>query len=428
LALIKSISGIRGTIGGSVGDNLTAQDIVSSAAGYGAWLLQQTDNPKVIIGRDARISGEIVNTLVVSTLRMLGIHIIDLGLSTTPTVEIAVVEEQADGGIILTASHNPKEWNALKLLNNRGEFISAKDGQDILNMIHKGEINYASVDKLGTLEVKQGYMEKHVEQILQLPLVDQSAVKARGFKIVIDCINSTGSLILPILLRALGCEIVLLNADTSGNFAHNPEPLPKNLSSLCEEYTLVAIADYVLQHKVGNTVSNLSSTRALRDVTEKRGGVYHAAAVGEVNVVTKMKECNAIIGGEGNGGVIYPAYHYGRDAVVGIALFLSHLAAYGKPVSFLRSTYPSYTISKNKIQLTPEINIEVLLAKLQNKYQNYPLNTIDGLKIEFDKDWIHLRKSNTEPIIRIYTESNSETVATNLARKIQMDIQEILKG
>lgn len=460
MALIKSISGIRGTIGGSVGTNLTAQDIVSSAAGYGTWLLQQKDKPKVVIGRDARISGEIVSTLVVSTLRMLSIDIIDLGLSTTPTVEIAVVEEEADGGIILTASHNPKEWNALKLLNNKGEFISAKDGQDLLNIIQGGQIEYASVDKLGTLEVKGGYMEKHVQQILDLPLVNKAAIQSKRLKIVIDCINSTGSLIIPILLRELGCEIVLLNADTTGNFAHNPEPLPINLSSLSkavletkadlgiavdpdvdrlafvcedgemfgEEYTLVAIADYILQHKVGNTVSNLSSTRALRDVTEKRGGTYHAAAVGEVNVVTKMKECNAVIGGEGNGGVIYPAYHYGRDAVVGIALFLSHLANFGKPVSFLRSTYPSYTISKNKIQLTPEINIEVLLAKLQSKYQNYPLNTIDGLKIEFDKDWIHLRKSNTEPIIRIYTESNSETVATNLARKIQMDIQEILKG
>ena len=360
---------------------------------------------------------------------------------------------------VLTASHNPKEWNALKLLNQRGEFISAQDGQELLHMIQGGQIQYASVDRLGTLEKKDGYLDIHIQQILALPLVNVAAIQQRQFKVVVDCVNSTGALILPKLLTELGCQVVLLNGDPTGDFAHNPEPLPKNLTSLSkivletkadlgiavdpdvdrlafvcedgdmfgEEYTLVAIADYILQHKKGNTVSNLSSTRALRDVTEKQGGTYHAAAVGEVNVVEKMKACNAVIGGEGNGGVIYPSYHYGRDAVVGIALFLSHLAAYGNTVSRLRSTYPSYTISKNKIQLTPDINIEVLLAKLQNKYQNYPLNTIDGLKIEFDKDWIHLRKSNTEPIIRIYTESNSETVATNLARKIQMDIQEILK-
>ncbi len=459
MALIKSISGIRGTIGGNIGDNFTPQDIVSSAAGYGAWLLQQTKTPSIVIGRDARISGALVNDLVIATLRMLGISVIDLGLSTTPTVEVAVVEEQADGGIILTASHNPKEWNALKLLNNKGEFISAKDGQDILDLINEGNIQYASVDKLGTLTEDNTYIEKHIEKILALPLVNIAAIKARGFKIVVDCINSTGAISIPPLLTQLGCEVVLINAEPNGKFAHNPEPLPANLNSLSkavldakadvgiavdpdvdrlafvcedgemfgEEYTLVAIADYVLKHKIGNTVSNLSSTRALRDVTEKHGGVYHAAAVGEVNVVTKMKECEAVIGGEGNGGVIYPDLHYGRDALVGIALFLSHLANFGKPLSFLRSAYPRYTISKNKIQLTPEINIDYLLAQLQSKYQNYPLNTIDGLKIEFDKDWIHLRKSNTEPIIRIYTESNSQVVASNLAKKIQMDIHEILK-
>ena len=459
LALIKSISGIRGTIGGDIGDNFTPQDIVSSAAGYGAWLLQQTKAPSIVIGRDARISGALVNDLVIATLRMLGISVIDLGLSTTPTVEVAVVEEQADGGIILTASHNPKEWNALKLLNNKGEFISAKDGQDILDLINEGNIQYASVDKLGTLTEDNTYIEKHIEKILALPLVNIAAIKARGFKIVVDCINSTGAISIPPLLAQLGCEVVLINAEPNGKFAHNPEPLPINLNSLSkavldtkadvgiavdpdvdrlafvcedgemfgEEYTLVAIADYVLKHKVGNTVSNLSSTRALRDVTEKHGGVYHAAAVGEVNVVTKMKECEAVIGGEGNGGVIYPDLHYGRDALVGIALFLSHLANFGKPLSFLRSAYPRYTISKNKIQLTPEIDIDYLLAELQAKYQNYPLNTIDGLKIEFDKDWIHLRKSNTEPIIRIYTESNSQVVASNLAKKIQMDIHDILK-
>jgi len=460
LALIKSISGIRGTIGGSIGDNLTPQDIVNSAAGYGTWVLQKNTSPSIVLGRDARISGPLVSDLVIATLRMLGISVIDLGLSTTPTVEIAVVEEKADGGIILTASHNPKEWNALKLLNNKGEFISAQDGQDILDLIDNATIEYASIDKLGTLRIDNSYIEKHINQILALPLVDIPTIQARGLKVVVDCINSTGALCIPILLEQLGCEVTLINAEPNGKFAHNPEPLPANLSSLSravldkkadlgiavdpdvdrlafvcedgemfgEEYTLVAIADYVLKHQVGNTVSNLSSTRALRDVTEKHGGVYHAAAVGEVNVVAKMKECGAVIGGEGNGGVIYPDYHYGRDALVGIALFLSHLAIYGKNVSFLRNTYPRYTISKNKIQLTPEINIEHLLDKLQRKYQNYPHSTIDGLKIELDKDWIHLRKSNTEPIIRLYTESTSEVVASNLAKKIQMDIHEILKG
>lgn len=460
MSLIKSISGIRGTIGGTVGDNLTAQDIVSSAAGYGTWLLQQDKRPSIVIGRDARISGELVSNLVVSTLRMLGIDVVDLGLSTTPTVEIAVVAEKATGGIVLTASHNTKEWNALKLLNSNGEFISAKDGQDILTLIQRGQINYASVDKLGTVTKKEGYIQKHIDQILALPLVNIPAIKARGFKIVVDCINSTGAISIPPLLAQLGCETILINETPNGQFAHNPEPLPANLSSLSkavmdtradlgiavdpdvdrlafvcedgemfgEEYTLVAVADYILQNKGGNTVSNLSSTRALREVTEKRGGVYHASAVGEVNVVTKMKECNAVIGGEGNGGIIYPELHYGRDALVGIALFLSQLAIFGKNSSFLRATYPRYTISKNKILLTPEINIDVLLAKLKAKYKNYPLNTIDGLKIEIDEDWIHLRKSNTEPIIRIYSESNSQVVANNLARKIQMDINDILKA
>lgn len=460
MALIKSISGIRGTIGGSIGDNFTPQDIVNSAAGYGTWLLKTNTSPTIVLGRDARISGPLVSDLVIATLRMLGISVIDLGLSTTPTVEIAVVEEKADGGIILTASHNPKEWNALKLLNNKGEFISAQDGQDILDLINNGNIEYAPIDKLGTLRIENGYIEKHIQQILDLPLVDIPTIQARGFKVVVDCINSTGALAIPPLLEQLGCEVTLINEKPNGKFAHNPEPLPANLNNLSrivldkkadlgiavdpdvdrlafvcedgemfgEEYTLVAIADYVLKHQVGNTVSNLSSTRALRDVTEKHGGVYHAAAVGEVNVVAKMKECGAVIGGEGNGGVIYPDYHYGRDALVGIALFLSHLAIYGKNVSFLRNTYPRYTISKNKISLTPDINIEHLLDKLQNKYQNYPHSTIDGLKIELDKDWIHLRKSNTEPIIRLYTESTSKVVASNLAKKIQMDIHEILKG
>lgn len=460
MALIKSISGIRGTIGGYAGDNLTPQDIVDSAAGFGTMLLEKYQSPKVVIGRDARISGELVNRLVCSTLQMMGIDIIDLGLSTTPTVEVAVVEEKADAGIILTASHNPKEWNALKLLNKNGEFISAQDGHAMLEIVNNGAIRFANVDSLGTYRQDNSYIQKHIDKVLALPLVKVTHIRSKQFKVVVDCINSTGALAIPALLKALGCEVILLNEEMTGNFAHNPEPLPSHLRELSsavvsnrahlgisvdpdvdrlafvcedgemfgEEYTLVAVADYVLKHKLGNTVSNLSSTRALRDVTEAHGGIYHASAVGEVNVVTKMKQVNAVIGGEGNGGIIYPAAHYGRDAIVGIALFLSHLADFGKPISFLRSTYPSYTISKNKIQLTPEINIDLLLNQLKKKYKHYPINTIDGLKIEIEKDWIHLRKSNTEPIIRIYTESNSKVVADNLARKIQQDIQEILKG
>lgn len=460
MALIKSISGIRGTIGGTVGGNLTAQDIVESTAGYGTMLLKKYKTPTIVIGRDARISGELVSKLVCSTLQMMGINVVDLGLSTTPTVEVAVVLEKAHGGIILTASHNPKEWNALKLLNKKGEFISAKDGETILKIIKKGAVAYASVDKLGTYRKDETYIVKHVESVLALPLVKGESVAEKSFKVVVDCINSTGAISIPPLLEKMGCEVILLNEEMTGEFAHNPEPLPENLRSLSqavtasrahlgisvdpdvdrlafvcedgemfgEEYTLVAVADYILKHTKGDTVSNLSSTRALRDVTEKHGGVYHASAVGEVNVVTKMKEVSAVIGGEGNGGIIYPDAHYGRDALVGIALFLSHLADYGKPASFLKSTYPQYTISKNKIQLTPEIDIDYLLARLQDKYKNYELNTIDGLKIEIDKDWIHLRKSNTEPIIRVYSESNSKVVADNLSRKIQQDVHEILKG
>lgn len=460
MALIKSISGIRGTIGGVAGENLTPQDIVASTAGFGTMLLKKYKTPAVVIGRDARISGSLVNNLVCSTLQMMGINVIDLGLSTTPTVEVAVVQEKAHAGIILTASHNPKEWNALKLLNKKGEFISAKDGQTILNTIKKGAIDYAPVDKLGTYRKDDTYIAKHIESVLALPLVNIENVKTKTFKIVVDCINSTGAISIPPLLEELGCEVILLNEKMTGDFAHNPEPLPDHLRKLSkavtenrahlgisvdpdvdrlafvcedgemfgEEYTLVAVADYVLKHTKGNTVSNLSSTRALRDVTEKHGGTYHASAVGEVNVVTKMKEVNAVIGGEGNGGIIYPESHYGRDAIVGIALFLSHLADFGKPVSFLKSVYPKYTISKNKIQLTSDIDIDYLLARLKEKYKNYELNTIDGLKIELDKDWIHLRKSNTEPIIRIYSESNSKVVADNLARKIQQDIHQILKG
>jgi phosphomannomutase len=459
LALIKSISGIRGTIGGNVGDNFTAQDIVECAAAFGHWVKQKTGNAKIVIGRDGRISGEIVNQLVVNAIRMVGVDVIDLGLSTTPTVEIAVPEEQAGAGIIITASHNPKQWNALKFLNDKGEFISGQDGSDVLQLIEDKAIDYVDVDSLGSYEYKDGYIQKHIDAMFDLELVDVEAIKARKFKVVVDCINSTGSLSVIPLLEQLDCEVIALNATPNGEFAHNPEPLADHLTELSktveatrsdlgiaidpdvdrlafvcedgemfgEEYTLVAIADYILQHKKGNTVSNLSSTRALRDVTEKHGGVYYAAAVGEVNVVTQMKAVNAVIGGEGNGGVIYPEAHYGRDALAGIGLFLTHLANFGKPVSFLRSTYPSYTISKNKIQLTPDIDVDHLLVKLEEKYKNQPHSTIDGLKVEFDKDWIHLRKSNTEPIIRIYAESTSVVMANNLANKIKSDVKDILQ-
>lgn len=458
MSLIKSISGIRGTIGGQVGDNLTAQDIVECAAAFGYWTKQKTNNPKIVIGRDARISGEIVNNLVVNALRMVGISVIDLGLSTTPTVEVAVPLEKAGAGIIITASHNPKQWNALKFINERGEFISKQDGQDVLDLIANKGIDYVGVDDLGTYEQKTGYIQKHIDMILDLPLVHAETVKAKQFKVVVDAVNSTGALSIPPLLEQLGCEVVVINGEVTGNFAHNPEPLPDNLRQLSkavlfhradlgiavdpdvdrlafvcedgemfgEEYTLVAVSDYILQHHKGNTVSNLSSTRALQDVTEKRGGQYFAAAVGEVNVVNRMKEVNAVIGGEGNGGIIYPGLHYGRDALVGVAFFLSYLAQLGCTVSALRSQYPQYVISKNKIALTPDINLTDLLNKLEVKYQHQPHNRIDGLKIYFDMDWIHLRKSNTEPIIRIYAESRSGVLANNLASKLKADIREIL--
>ncbi|MEM9990992.1 MAG: phosphoglucosamine mutase [Bacteroidota bacterium] len=460
MALIKSISGIRGTIGGFAGDNLTPQDVVECAAAFGFWTLKKTKNPKIVIGRDARISGEMVSALVVNTLRMLGITVIDLGLSTTPTVEIAVPLEQAGAGIILTASHNPKQWNALKFLNEKGEFISAQDGREVLQLIEDNAIQYATVDDLGSYEVRTDYIQKHIDQIFALPLVDVEAIKAKQFKVVVDAVNSTGAISVKPLLEQLGCEVVVLNGETTGVFAHNPEPLPENLTQLSqavlreradigfavdpdvdrlalmredgeafgEEYTLVAVSDYVLRHTPGNTVSNLSSTRALRDVTEKHGQTYTAAAVGEVNVVTQMKATNAPIGGEGNGGIIYPALHYGRDALVGIALLLSHLAHEGVSVSQLRNQYPDYYILKNKIQLTPEINLEHMLVQLQQKYSHEQLNTVDGLKIDLEEGWIHLRKSNTEPIIRIYTEGNSTVIAENLANKIKSDMAAILRA
>ncbi|WCT14126.1 phosphoglucosamine mutase [Mucilaginibacter jinjuensis] len=460
MTLIKSISGIRGTIGGSVGEGLTPLDIVKFTSAFGSWAVKRSGLKKIVVGRDARISGSMVNNLVIGTLQGLGIDVIDLGLSTTPTVEVAVPAEQAAGGIIITASHNPKQWNALKLLNADGEFINDADGKEVLDIAENSDFNYADVNDLGTVTVDNSYLQKHIDMILALPLVDKEAIAKANFKIVIDCVNSTGGIFVPALLKALGVKTIHeLYCEPDGIFPHNPEPLPENLRALSqevvskkadlgiavdpdvdrlcfvsedgnmfgEEYTLVTVADYVLKHNVGNTVSNLSSTRALRDVTEKAGGVYEAAAVGEVNVVNKMKETNAVIGGEGNGGIIYPELHYGRDALVGIALFLTHLAKFGKSVSVLRSTYPSYFISKNKITLTPEMDIDALLLKVEEKYKKQPHSTIDGLKIEFDKEWVHLRKSNTEPIIRIYSEGNSEQIANSLANKIIADIKDILQ-
>jgi phosphomannomutase len=463
VTLIKSISGIRGTIGGEPENNLTPNDIVKFAGAYAKWLRnknQDVEKLKVVVGRDARISGAIVSGLVSNTLLAAGINVVDLGLSTTPTVEIAVTLEKAHGGIILTASHNPKQWNALKLLNEKGEFISAKDGENLLRIAEAGDVSYADVNHLGTYKTNNTYLKKHVDAVINLPLVDIEAIKSKNFTIVVDGINSTGATFVPALLEALGVKnVIVLNEEVNGIFAHNPEPLKEHLRETSkaivknkahlgivvdpdvdrlafidevgdmfgEEYTLVAVADYVLQNTKGNTVSNLSSTRALRDITEKHGGEYFSSAVGEVNVVEKMKEVNAIIGGEGNGGIIFPESHYGRDALVGIALFLTHLAKSNKTCSGLRSTYPNYFISKNKIELTPEINTDKVLKKMKEKYKKFKINDIDGVKIEFDQEWVHLRKSNTEPIIRIYSESTSETTADNLAEKIINDIREIIK-
>lgn len=465
MALIKSISGIRGTIGGKYGTNLTPQDIVECTAAFGTWVLQHKQTPgkaKVVIGRDARLSGGLVSGLVVNTLLALGIDVVDLGLSTTPTVEVAVPLEQADAGIILTASHNPKEWNALKLLNHKGEFISGADGQAVLSLIEQGDISYADVDALGQYTYNDTYIQKHIDMILALPLVDRDLVASKQFKVVVDPVNSTGSLSIVPLLQQLGCEVSVINGEVTGLFAHNPEPLPEHLHQLSrevvskrahlgisvdpdvdrlafvcedgemfgEEYTLVAVADYVLKNTPGNTVSNLSSTKALRDVTEKHGGQYEAAAVGEVNVVTKMKAIGAVIGGEGNGGIIYPELHYGRDAMVGVALMLTSLAQWGKPLSFLKKKFPEYYIAKKKLDLPQGVDVDALLQRLDDKYalmKSCTRNREDGLKIEFnDGNWIHMRKSNTEPIIRVYAESTSLVIADNLIQKINNDIADIL--
>lgn len=465
--LIKSISGIRGTIGGKSGENLTPADIVKFTSAYGAWMLGQKPKSKghkskVVIGRDARISGEMVSKLVSSTLLGMGVDVIDLGLSTTPTVEVAVTEEKADGGIIITASHNPKHWNALKLLNDKGEFISEKDGLQVLKIAEDDNFLFEEVQSLGQRTEVNDYIKRHIKKILSLELVDVKAIREKKFRIAVDAVNSTGGIAVPLLLEALGVEHVFpVNCEPTGDFAHNPEPLPEHLRDLSkavtknkahlgiavdpdvdrlaivcedgemfgEEYTLVAVADYVLQHcKKGNTVSNLSSTRALRDVTEKAGGTYHASAVGEVNVVEMMKKHKAVIGGEGNGGVIYPEIHYGRDALAGIALFLTHLAKFGKSCSMLRASYPDYHISKNKIELINGIDVDKLLIGVREKYKKQPINTVDGVKIEFGKEWVHLRRSNTEPIIRIYSESESQSTADNLAQKIISDIKELIKS
>ncbi|WP_106137000.1 phosphoglucosamine mutase [Spirosoma oryzae] len=461
MTLIKSISGIRGTIGGRSGDGLTPLDVVKFTAAFGQWLRQR--NPAlttVVIGRDGRLSGEMVAKLVAATLQGLGLDVLDLGLSTTPTVELAVAGEKAAGGIILTASHNPIQWNALKLLNEAGEFISAQDGADVLAIAEAEAIDFADVRKLGKYRTNDTWLRQHIEQILALPLVDRDAIAARNFRVVVDAVNSTGGLAVPMLLEALGVEqITRLHCEPTGNFAHNPEPLPENLRDIIkemerghadigivvdpdvdrlalicedgtpfgEEYTLVAVADYILQQGgAGNTVSNLSSTIALRVITEKAGGQYAASAVGEVNVVELMKAKNAVIGGEGNGGIIYPELHYGRDALVGIALFLTHLAKSGKSASKLRRTYPNFYISKNKIELTPDIDVDALLERIKARYARNPISTIDGVKIEFDREWVHLRRSNTEPIIRIYSESDTLATADHLASKIISDIREVI--
>ncbi|AUP77490.1 phosphoglucosamine mutase [Flavivirga eckloniae] len=456
MTLIKSISGIRGTIGGQVGENLTPIDAVKFAAAYGVWLKQnrEKENYRVVVGRDARISGKMIQSLVMNTLVGMGIHVIDLGLSTTPTVEVAVPMEHADGGIILTASHNPKQWNALKLLNEKGEFLDAVEGAKILDIAESDQMNFADVDSLGKITKNKAYIDLHIIEVLDLPLVTVKPIEASRFKVVVDGVNSTGGIAIPLLLERLGVHVVKLFCEPNGNFPHNPEPLKEHLSDLSkkvieeradfgivvdpdvdrlafmdengemfgEEYTLVACADYVLSKTPGNTVSNMSSTRALKDITEKHGGTYEASAVGEVNVVKLMKKNHVVIGGEGNGGIIYPESHYGRDALVGVALFLSLLAEKNMSVSELRKTYPNYFMSKKKIELTPGLDVDGILREIENRYQNEQLTTIDGVKIDFPDSWVHLRKSNTEPIIRIYTEAKSQQEADTLADKFIEEI------
>ena len=458
MTLIKSISGIRGTIGGKEDESLTPLDIVKYTTAF-ADVIITGDNKKVVVGRDARLSGQMLNQLVCGTLISKGIDVIDLDLSTTPTVEMVVVKEKAAGGIILTASHNPKQWNALKLLNAEGEFISAEQGAAIIDKVKSSDFQYNEIDSIGSYELMEGTIDWHIDEIIKLSMVDVNAIIKRNFTIAVDAVNSTGGIAVPALLRKLGVQNVIeIYCEPTGKFPHNPEPLPEHLNDLSdtvlknnadlgitvdpdvdrlafvsengdmfgEEYTLVAVADYVLSQKKGNTVSNLSSTRALKVITEKHGASYAASAVGEVNVVKMMKETDAIIGGEGNGGIILPELHYGRDALVGIALFLSHLAKCGKPMSHLKASYPTFIISKNKIELTPEIDVDSILTQLQEKYKKQPINTIDGVKIEFDEEWVHLRKSNTEPIIRIYAEGSTMRVADSLANKIKSDIKEMI--
>ena len=459
MTLIKSISGIRGTIGGRPGENLTPIDTVKFAAAYGSWLktYSKKDKLTVVIGRDARLSGEMVQNLVVSTLVGLGIDVVDLDLSTTPTVEVAVPLEKADGGIILTASHNPKQWNALKLLNEKGEFLDAAQGARILEIAEREDFDFSEVDDLGSITRNDAYIDIHIDEVLNLPLVDAEVIRAAKFKVAVDAVNSTGGIAIPRLLKVLGVEVIELYCDPTGHFPHNPEPLKQHLGDICElvvrekadfgivvdpdvdrlafisddgemfgeEYTLVACADYVLGKTKGNTVSNLSSSRALRDISEKHGGTYEAAAVGEVNVVTKMKANNAIIGGEGNGGIIYPESHYGRDSLVGTALFLMLMAERGGTVAELRASYPSYFMSKKKIALTPGLDVDGILKTMAEKYREEDISTIDGVKIDFPENWVHLRKSNTEPIIRIYTEAKSQSEADMLADRIIGEIREV---
>jgi phosphomannomutase len=464
MTLIKSISGIRGTIGGKVGDNLTPVDAVKFASAYGTWLKNyldpsnlRNDKLKVVVGRDARISGPMIHNLVVNTLIGLGIDVIDLGLSTTPTVEVAVPLEKANGGIILTASHNPKQWNALKLLNEKGEFLNGAEGEKILHIAETEAFDFSDVDSLGNITENDAYMDIHIDEVLNLPLVDVDVVKAAKFKVVVDGVNSSGGIVIPKLLEQMGVEVVKLYCNPNGHFPHNPEPLKEHLTDISElvvkekahlgivvdpdvdrlaficedgemfgeEYTLVACADYVLSKTPGNTVSNMSSSRALRDVTNNHNGNYEASAVGEVNVVELMKKNHAIIGGEGNGGIIYPELHYGRDSLVGVALFLTHLANKKMSVSALRASYPEYFMSKNKIELTPQIDVDAILVAMTEKYKNEDITTIDGVKIDFANEWVHLRKSNTEPIIRIYTEAPSQSQADALALRIIDEIKAV---